>query len=147
MAPSACNAQPWKFVVVDDPGIRARVAAETHGPVVKFNKFAEKAPALVVVIAEEGNALPQLGGLLKDTRYSLMDIGIAAEHFCLQAAEEGLGTCMLGWFNENPIRKILGIPKSRRVALVITVGFAAGTKAQKKRSRKELDDIRSFNSY
>ena len=49
--------------------------------------------------------------------YCLYDIGIAAEHFCLQAAEEGLGTCMLGWFNERPLQKLLGIPKKRLIGM------------------------------
>jgi len=147
MSPSASNAQPWHFVVVDEPSIRNQVARETHNRVVSFNRFAAQAPVLVVVVAEESALLPQLGGLLKGTRYSLMDIGIAAEHFCLQATEEGLGSCMLGWFNERAIRRILGIPASRRIALVMTVGYAAAPRAPRKRGRKPLDQIRSYNRY
>ena len=147
MAPSACNAQPWRFVVVDDPSLRESVAGHTFGSVVTFNRFAVQAPVLVVVVVEEGRVVPKLGGLLKDTRYSLMDIGIAAEHFCLQAAEQGLGTCMLGWFDERGVRRLLGIPASRRVALVITVGYAADPQAPRQRGRKTIDKIRTYNGY
>ena len=147
MAPSACNAQPWRFVVIDDPPLREKVARATFGSLVKFNRFSLQAPVLVVVVAEEGRVVPKLGGLLKDTRYSLMDIGIAAEHFCLQAAEEGLGTCMLGWFDETGIRRALGVPASRRIALVITVGYAADPQAPRERGRKAIDEIRTYNGY
>ena len=147
LAPSACNAQPWRFVVIDDPPLRDSVAAHTFGRLVSFNRFAAQAPVLVVVVAEESRVVPKLGGLLKDTRYSLMDIGIAAEHFCLQAADGGLGTCMLGWFDESGIRRVLGIPASRRVALVMTVGYPADPDAPRKRARKTIDEIRTFNAY
>ena len=75
-----------------------------------------------------------------------MDIGIAAEHFCLQAAEEGLGTCMLGWFNEKKVKKILSIPKLKRVELIISAGFSADEKIPHKK-RKSIDEILSYNKY
>jgi len=75
-----------------------------------------------------------------------MDIGIAAEHFCLQAAEEGLGTCMLGWFNETKVRKTLSIPRPRRVELIMSVGFSADDTIPHK-NRKPLDEILSYNTY
>ena len=147
LAPSACNAQPWRFVVVNQEPLRSQVAAKTHSALVRFNRFADAAPLLVVIVAEEGAATPRLGGLLKGTRYCLMDIGIAAEHFALQAAEEGLGCCMLGWFDEAGIRRALGIPKGRRIALVLTVGYPADPSAPRRRGRKSLEEIRSYNRY
>ncbi len=75
-----------------------------------------------------------------------MDIGIAAEHLCLQATEEGLGTCMLGWFNEKKVKKILSIPKLKRVELVISVGFSADENIPHK-NRKSIDEILSYNKY
>ena len=75
----------------------------------------------------------------------LIDIGITAEHFCLQAAEEGLGTCMLGWFNEKNVLKLLGIPAKKRIGLLITLGYAADE--QRKKIRKELNVVRSYNMY
>ena len=147
MAPSASNSQPWHFIVVDDPPLREQVARATFNSVVSFNRFAVQARALVVVVEEKAGMTPKLGGLLKGTRYSLMDLGIAAEHFCLQAAEEGLGTCMLGWFDESALRGLLGIPSSRRIALVITVGYAPHSDPPRKRGRKAMDEIRSYNGY
>jgi nitroreductase len=75
-----------------------------------------------------------------------MDVGIAAEHFCLQAAAEGLGTCMLGWFNEKRVKKMLSVPKLKRVELIISVGFSADENVPCK-NRKRTDEIVSYNQY
>ena len=64
---------------------------------------------------------------------------------CLQAAAEGLGTCMLGWFNEPKVKKLLNIPKSKRVPLIITLGYPASETREKR--RKDIDDIVSYNTY
>jgi nitroreductase len=75
-----------------------------------------------------------------------MDIGIAAEHFCLQAAEEGLGTCILGWFNEKKVKMAVSIPKFKRVELIISLGFSGDEKIPDK-SRKSIEKISSYNKY
>ena len=80
----------------------------------------------------------------KDKEYNLLDTGITAEHFCLQAAEEGLGTCMMGWFNEGNIKKLLNVPKSERIALIIAVGYPSNPMPREK-VRKKLNDIYSYN--
>ncbi len=146
LAPSASNAQPWRFVVVDEPGLRERVARETFGRLVSFNAFTLQAPVLVVCVAEERSLKANVGGLIKGRRYAGMDMGIAAGHFCLQAVEEGLGTCMLGWFDEKGVRRVLGIPASRRVGLIITAGYPADGEAPR-RVRRRLDEVRVYNRY
>ena len=90
-----------------------------------FNNFAFKAPVLVLIVSERQKMLAKFAGVVKKKNFNQMDVGIAAEHFCLQAAEEGLGTCMLGWFNGKKVKKILSIPKLKRVELIISVGFSA----------------------
>jgi nitroreductase len=146
LAPSASNAQPWRFVVVDDPAVRERVARETFGPLVSFNHFTLRAPVLVVCVAEERKAKARIGGFLMRRRYSGMDMGIAAEHFCLQAVEEGLGTCMLGWFDEKGVRRALGIPASKRIGVIIVVGYPA-EESVRPRSRRPIDEVRAYNRY
>lgn len=146
LAPSACNSQPWKFVVVDDPETKQEIAAATYSRLLPFNKFTRTAAIFVVIAVEKATVAAQIGGFLKDKPYYLVDIGIAAEHFCLQAAEEGLGTCMLGWFDEKRVRQILKIPKSRRVPLVIAAGYSPFDSPREK-IRKPIDRIRSFNRY
>ena len=145
LAPSACNSQPWKFIIVDDTELKDRIAKETYNTVVAFNKFVKEAPVIAVIVMEKPTMISQIGGRIKDKDFYLIDIGIAAEHFCLQAAEEGLGTCMLGWFNEKKIADMLHIPKSKRIGLLITLGYSESTLREK--IRKNTGDILNYNRY
>jgi nitroreductase len=147
LAPSASNSQPWKFIVVDDPELCSKVARETVGPLATFNTFSSQAQAIVVITIERMKTVTQIGAYLKDREFSLIDIGIAAEHFCLQATEEGLGTCMLGWFNEDSVKKLLNIPAKRRIGLIITVGYPSNGYPLREKSRNNFEDVVSFNSY
>jgi nitroreductase len=147
LAPSASNSQPWKFVVVNDPELVKKVGAETIGPLSSFNKFVPDAPVIVAIVIEKMKVLTKLGASIQDREYPLIDIGIAAEHFCLQAAEDGLGTCMLGWFNEKPIKELLKIPKDRRIGLLITLGYAPEDYHLREKIRKKPGETISFNSY
>jgi nitroreductase len=146
VAPSACNSQPWKFIIVNETKLVNEVAKAVFEGLLNFNNFVFKAPVLVLIVSERQNLSAKFGSIVKNKNFSLMDIGIAAEHFCLQAAEEGLGTCMLGWFNEKKVKKLLSIPMFRKVELVISVGFAADDKIPIKK-RKNIDEILSFNKY
>jgi nitroreductase len=144
LAPSACNSQPWHFIVVDDPAIRAQLASHLRDAV--MNHFVTTAPVLIVVVAETPSLIPRLAGYVKDKPYYLMDIGMAVEHFCLQATDDGLGTCILGWFDEPAVKKLLSIPKSKRVPLAITLGYPQNPVSRPKQ-RKPADEIRSYNAY
>ncbi len=146
LAPSACNSQPWKFIVVDDLKFIKELAKAAFEGILDFNHFAFEAPVLVLIVSERQKMFAKFGGIVKKKNFSLMDIGIAAEHLCLQAVEEGLGTCMLGWFNEKKVKKILSIPKLKRVELIISVGFSADEKIPCKK-RKSIDEILSYNKY
>ena len=146
LAPSACNSQPWRFVIATDPEIKDELARASYGPLMSFNKFASQAPVIAAIIAEKPNWLSRIGGNVKDKDFYLMDIGIVAEHFCLQAAELGLGSCMIGWFDEPRSRKILNVPENKRVLLLITLGYPAKDKRRKK-IRKSNEDLYAFNSY
>lgn len=143
MAPSACNSQPWKFVVVDEPSLLKQVSDASVG--LGMNKFTAQVPVLVAVVQENMNLSAKAGSLVKEKDYSMMDLGMAVENFCLQAAEIGLGTCIMGWFDEKRIKEILGVPRSRRVQLLISLGHPAGQTRVK--SRKPLEEISSWNKY
>lgn len=145
MAPSACNSQPWRFIVVDEPGLRSEVARAAMAKELGFNKFIDQAPLLLVVVREKGKVISRVGGTIKDKDYSLIDIGIAVENICLQACAEGLGTCIIGWFNEKKVKELLDIPASRRAELIITLGYPSGK--QRPKRRKEAGDVISYNKY
>lgn len=146
LSPSASNSQPWQLIIIDDPELKDSVARSTYSSLVSFNKFAPEAPALAVLTIEKPKLITQIGGRLKDREFPLIDIGIAASHFCLQAAELGLGTCMLGWFDEQSIKKLLGIPEKTRIGLVITLGYGKDEKLRSK-IRKSKEQMSSLNTY
>ena len=146
LAPSANNSQPWSFIVVEDPRLKDAVARNTFDKFISFNSFSLQAPVLILIISERPSFFSRIGSAIKDKQFSLIDIGITAEHFCLQATEEGLGTCMLGWFNEKGVKALLNISPSKRVELIITMGYPMSDEIQPK-ERKEIDQIRSYNSY
>jgi len=145
LAPSACNAQPWRYIVVDEPELREKVARATFGPEASFNKFTLNATAMVVLVTEPVNLSSFVGSQLKGTAYRLIDIGASAEHFCLQAAEFGIGTCILGWFYEKKIKKLLNIPKNRSIDIVLAVGYPEEGYPTRSKARKDIDKIRNFN--
>lgn len=144
-APSASNSQPWKLIIVNEPETRDKVARATYSTLISFNRFALQAPLLAVLTIERPKIITQVGATLKDREFPLIDIGIAASHFCLQATALGLGTCMLGWFDEQAIRKILDIPKKVRIGLVLTVGYS--DEPPRKKIRKKKEQMSSFNGY
>lgn len=147
LAPSASNSQPWSFIVVDEPEVLKAVGKAAKGPLGTFNNFAPSAPVIIVMVIEKPPVLTELGGRLKNKEFSLIDIGIAAEHFCLQAAALGLGTCMLGWFDEAAIKSKLHIPASKTIGLLITLGYAPDGYPQRKKTRKAFEKIVMRNGY
>ena len=147
LAPSASNSQPWKLIMVDDLKLKDKVAKATFNKAISFNKFTKQAPVFAVLVIEKPKVITQIGGSIKKREFPLIDIGIAAEHFCLQAADLGLGTCMIGWFNEKKIRKLLDIPKNKRIGLVISLGYAPEDYKLRKKIRKPVEVMSSFNKY
>lgn len=145
MAPSACNSQPWKFIVVDNPELKKKLAQTTSNRLLPLNHFTNQAPVHVVIVNEGSNFTATLGNKIKNRNFSLIDIGIAAEHFCLQAEELGLGTCMIGWFKEKEVKSLLNIPEKKRPELIITIGYPSDEYRIKK--RKNLNKIMSYNQY
>jgi len=145
LAPSACNSQPWKFVVVTDPEKRLQVADATASKLLSMNHFTKQAPVQLVVIEESGNFTSSVGGWMTDKHYPHIDLGIVAAHISLAAADEGLGSCIIGWCDGKKVQKVLEIPKNKRVMLVILLGYSAQPLREKKRKTKE--EIVSYEKY
>ena len=143
LAPSACNSQPWTFLVLDRDELRTRVAEAAFSGLYSMNAFARTAPVLIVVLTEKSKYMARLGGQFRGVQYSLVDVGIACEHLVLQAAEEGIGSCWLGWFNERAVKRQLGSPRRLKVDLLLCLGYAADP-ALRPKVRKSLDEIRRY---
>jgi len=145
MAPSACNAQPWKFIVVTDPALLSSMAEAASGKLLGMNGFVSQAPVIIVIVRENPNFSSKVGATIKRKDYSHIDIGIATENICLQAMAEDLGSCILGWFDEKQVRSILEIPSSKRGELIITIGYSLSEYRTKKRKPGEITV--SYNKY
>lgn len=143
LAPSANNSQPWKLVVVDDPELKEQIAdcAESLG----MNKFTHQSPVIIAVVLEKMNVMSKLGSVIQNKEYALMDIGIMVNQLCLQAADIGLGTCIIGWFNEKKVKELLHVDGKKRIPLLISLGYPdAKTRAK---SRKTIEEMSSWNKY
>jgi len=147
LAPSACNSQPWKFIVVDDIQLKNKLCAAAFSGIYSINTFCKMAPVIVVVISEKSKFLARIGGMFRGTKYYLIDIGIATEHFVLQAEDLGLGTCWIGWFNERAVKSILNIPQPKKIDILIALGYYDKEKARSEHGREPIDKISSFNCY
>ena len=147
VAPSACNSQPWKFIVVDDRELKNKLCKAAFGGIYSINSFCKTAPVIVAVVSEKSRFIARIGGMFRGTKYYLIDIGIACEHFVLQAEDLGLGTCWIGWFNERAVKSILNVPQDKKVDILIALGYYDKEKSRPEHSREPLDKIASFNSY
>ena len=146
LAPSACNSQPWKFVVINNKEILSEIKNKIYDSVIGINKFVLMAPVIIAVVGEKRNLTSAIGSSIKKKDYTSMDVGIAVEHLCLQATELGLGTCIIGWFKNEEIKKSLGIPKNRDIELIVSFGYHNNENPREKK-RKNIEDIVAFNKY
>ena len=147
LAPSACNSQPWKFIIVDDKELKKRLCNAAFKGIYSMNSFCKTAPVIVAVVSEKSNFLARIGGFFRGTKYYLIDIGIACEHFVLEAEDLGLGTCWIGWFNERAVKSILNVPKNKRVEILIAAGYYNRENVCLEDDREPMDKIASFNFY
>lgn len=139
LAPSACNAQPYHITVCRGAAA-AKVAKEVQG--MGMNKFASNAPVLLVISEADYNKTAALGAKLKKNDYRSIDIGIMTAYLTAEATAQGLDTCILGWLNDDAIRKICGL--EHPVRLVITLGYAKQDDKLREKKRKDMDALVSF---
>lgn len=125
LAPSAANRQRYRFVFVTDATKRRRICAEAG-----HQDFLAQAPVVMAAVCDPGGEF---------------DVAIAVDHMILAAADEGLGTCWVGWFEREPVRRILGVPKPKTVPILVTIGYA--TEQPKARPRKPQSELIAVDSY
>ena len=136
LAPSACNGQPYHLTVCRGETAK-QVAAATQG--MGLNKFAPQAPILIVISEKPYVRSAALGAKVKGNDYRSIDIGIAAAYLTAEAAAQGLGSCILGWLDDEKIRGICDLDAP--VRLVITLGYAKEGDILRKKKRKDMDEL------
>jgi nitroreductase len=136
LAPSGCNLQPWKVVVVRD---RAVIGSMVHA--IGGQQFVEQAPVLIV-------ACMNGSGYNIGSRYegAIIDITIALDHMTLQAASMDLGTCWLGNYDGNEVRALLGIPSENPVVAILALGYPDESHPQP-RPRKPLSELVCWEKF
>ena len=139
LAPSACNGQPYHITLCRGETAR-QVAKATMG--MGMNKFAADAPVLLVLSEKPYVKTAALGAKVKGNDYRSTDIGIAAAYITAEAAAQGLGSCMLGWLDDEKIRAICDLDSP--VRLVITLGYAMEGDKLRQKKRKSLDELVTF---
>ena len=138
LSPSACNGQPYHLTVCRGEAA-SKVAAATTG--LGMNKFAAQAPILLVISEMPYVKSAAMGAKVKNNDYRSIDIGIAAAYLTAEAAAQGLGTCILGWFDDEKIRALCG--SDAPVRLVITLGYPKDDCLRSKK-RKDLDELVTY---
>lgn len=115
LAPSACNYQPWHFVLVTDERLRNDLAHACHEQM-----FIAEAPVIVVGCAVPGTAYKRMGETWNSAD---VDVAIAIDHLTLAAAGEGLGTCWIGSFDERAVKRLLHVPDAAKVVALTPLGY------------------------
>ena len=136
LAPSACNSQPYHLTVCRGE-IAVQVAKATSGP--GINRFAVQAPVHIVISEAPYTPAAAAGAKLKKNDYRSIDIGIVAAYITSEATAQGLGSCILGWLDDDKIRKICDLDAP--VRLVITIGYAAADDKLREKKRKDIKKL------
>ena len=140
LAPSACNSQPYHFAVCRGEAA-VQVAKATSGP--GMNKFSVEAPVIIVVSEMPYNRTAAIGAKLKANDYRSIDIGITTAYLTAEANSQGLGSCIMGWFDDQKIRDICHLDGA--VRLVIALGYPKEGDPLRKKIRKEMSELVSFH--
>lgn len=139
LSPSACNGQPYHITVCTGE-VAKKVAKATQG--MGLNKFAPDAPVLLVISEKPYVKTAALGAKMKKNDYRSLDIGILSAYITAEATAQGLGTCILGWLDEEKIRELCNLDGT--VRLVITLGYAKEDDKLRVKKRKDIDELVSF---
>ncbi len=139
LAPSACNGQPYHFTICKNE-VAAKVGKATQS--LGFNKFVSNAPILIVISEKPYVKTAEFASSVKGADYRSVDIGIAAAYITAEAAAQGLGTCIIGWFQEEKIRNLCSL--DGEVRLVIALGYAKADDKLRTKKRLGLNELVTY---
>lgn len=141
ISPSACNGQPYHITVcTGDAAQKVARATQSMG----MNKFSTDAPVQLVISEESYCRTAAVGSKLKHNDYRSIDIGIVAAYITAEAMAQGLGSCILGWFDNDKLKTICDLDGDIR--LVICIGYAKEGDKLRSKKRKDLEKLVSFKS-
>jgi nitroreductase len=135
LAPSAKNRQEWRFVVIQKKALRQKLQEAAFG-----EEKVGQAPVVIALCTTNVEYRMPNGQLSYP-----VDLGIAAGFMCLQAVREGLGTCLLGTYDEAAVKELISVPYSMKVPLLLLLGHPA--EVPEARPRKPLRSIASYDHW
>ncbi len=143
LAPSACNSQPWKFIIADQEMAKLvpPLLQDQDRPI---NRWSDKVSSFIIICETKAVLMPD--AKCDSQHYAQMDLGIVTAHLSLAAADKGLSTCIVGYFHEPKLKVIFKIPDDVKIKLILAVGYA-GSETIRPKARKPFEEIASFNSW
>lgn len=149
LSPSGCNAQPWKFLVVDEEEalVKLRDALVVDGGGTGA-PWRDQVASYIAVIETPAKVMPAVEAFYGDTQvFAPGDLGMAVMNMCYEAMELGLATCVIGMNNEKKMQEYFGIPEGYKVRMVLAVGYPAEKAEPRAKIRKGFDEVCSFNQW
>jgi len=146
LAPTGSNTQSGRFIVIRSQEMRQTVAQTSHD-----QKWMAKAPLYIACVADirariaEGEFYVDELSSPHEVKQCIRDVAIQAEHIVLRAQELGLSTCWIGWYTQEEIRNVLGVPQDKYVVGILVVGY--GYETPSPRPRKSLDEIVHYEKW
>ena len=129
-APSAANKQPWHFIVLSDSEIKKELSKGL------FNRFIKDAPVTIVGCAHKD----RIAG-----KWSIVSTTIALQNMVVAAWGMGVGSCWIGDFNEERVKRLLSIPEGWNIVALVTFGYPA--EKPQSRKKKPVEEIVGFNKF
>ncbi len=136
MAPSANNRQDWQFVLAERPEVKERLARAAGG-----QDFLKDAAVVVAGVALQPETMSC------EVNAGTVDLAIALDHLTLRAAEEGLGTCWIGAFDQEEAKEIISAPEESKIIALMPLGYPTYDLTKESKRRKELEEIITYNAF
>lgn len=136
VAPSACNIQPWKFLLISSPTLLEKVKESYN------REWFKDAPHILVIVGLKDKAWNRS----YDGYNSIeTDVAIAMTHIILAAENEGVGTCWIAAYDPSILRKALNLDKNQLVFGITPLGYPkSGYQKTVSKKRKPLSEIAEF---
>jgi|GEM_PF-684031 len=136
LSPSARNLQPWKYFIVTDEKYVSELIKITQED--GKNGFVSNITSFIVAVNKTSDVTVRDHKCSHD--YSVFDPGLSVAHLVLQAAELGLGTCILGWFDADKVTELFKLPDNQSPIVLIPVGYPANETPRNK-VRADFDEM------
>lgn len=137
LAPSACNKQPWRFIIADTPELCSKIAA-CYG-----RDWVDNVPAFIIACGVHSEAWHRADG--KD--HTDVDLSIAVEHICLAASASGLGSCWICNFDEPKLTATLNLPEGTEPIAIVPIGYPDPDTTAPEKKRKPIDEITQWGKF